>query len=77
MVGNIGRDVVETLDQIKDSFSFCRKMRVFPHVSLLTAYPGSEVLDIAKEKGYLVPGFDWDDLIIQKFQPQSPLWTPQ
>jgi len=77
VVGNIGRDGVETLDQIKDSFSFCRKMRILPHVSLLTAYPGSEVLDIAKEKGYLVPGFDWDDLIIQKFQLQTPLWTPQ
>ena len=77
VIGNIGRDGVETLDQIRESFSFCRKMRVTPHISLLTAYPGSEVLDIAKKKNYLVPGFDWDDLIIQKFQLQTPLWTPQ
>jgi anaerobic magnesium-protoporphyrin IX monomethyl ester cyclase len=77
VVGNIGRDAVETLDQVKDSFSFCRKIRVTPHISLLTAYPGSEVLNIAMEKGYLVPGFDWDNLIIQKFQLQTPLWTPQ
>jgi len=77
VVGNIGHDAVETLDQIKESFAFCRKMKVYPHASLLTAYPGSEVLEIAIQKGYLVPGFDWDNLIIQKSQLQTPLWTPQ
>ena len=77
VVGNIGRDAVETLDQVRDSFAFCRKIRVFPHASLLTAYPGSEVLEIAVEKGYLVPGFDWDNLVIQQFQLQTPLWTAQ
>jgi len=77
VVGNIGRDAVETLEQIKESFAFCRKIKVVPHTSLLTAYPGSEVLDIAKQKGYLVPGFDWDNLTIQKFQLQTPLWSPQ
>lgn len=77
VVGNIGRDAIETLDQIKESFAFCRSIKVFPHASLLTAYPGSEVLDIAKEKGYLVPGFDWDNLIIQKSQIQTPLWSPE
>jgi anaerobic magnesium-protoporphyrin IX monomethyl ester cyclase len=77
VVGNIGRDAIETLDQVKESFAFCRKIKVSPNISLLTAYPGSEVLDIAREKGYLVPGFDWDDLVIQKFQLHTPLWTPQ
>lgn len=77
VVGNIGRDAVETLDQIKESFAFCRKIKVYPHASLLTAYPGSEVLDIAIEKSYLVPGFDWDNLIIQKSQLQTPLWSPE
>lgn len=77
VIGNIGKGGVETIAQIKDSFAFCRKIRVFPHVSLLTAYPGAEVLEIAKEKGYLVPGFDWDDLSIQKAQIQTPQWTPQ
>lgn len=77
VVGNIGRGGIETIEQIKDSFRFCRKARIFPHVSLLTAYPGSEVLDIAVEKGYLVPGFDWDNLVIQKFQIQTPEWTPE
>ena len=77
VVGNISQDAVETFDQIKESFAFCRKIKVSPNISLLTAYPGSEVLEIAKKKDYLVPGFDWDDLVIQKFQLQTPLWTPQ
>lgn len=77
VVGNIGKGGVETIDQIRESFRFCREARIFPHVSLLTAYPGSEVLDIARDKGYLVPGFEWDNLIIQKCQLQTPEWTPQ
>lgn len=77
VVGNIGRGGVETLEQVKESFRFCRKAGIFPHVSLLTAYPGSEVLEVAREMNYLVPGFDWDDLIIQKFQLQTPEWKPE
>lgn len=77
VVGNIGQNAVETLEQIRESFAFCRSLKVIPHASLLTAYPGSEVLEIAKDKGYLIPDFDWDNLIIQKFQLQTPLWTPQ
>jgi len=77
VVGNIARDAIETLDQIRESFAFCRKIKVYPHASLLTAYPGSEVLEIAREKGYLAPGFDWDNLIIQKSQLQTPLWSPE
>ena len=78
VLGNIGKGgTVETLEQIKDSFAFCRKIKVLPFTSLLTAYPGSEVLEIAEKEGYLIPGFDWDNLIIQNFQLQTPLWTPE
>lgn len=77
VVGNIGEDRVETPDEIRRSFRFARRIRIIPHVSLLTAYPGSEVLEIAKRKGYLVPGFDWDNLIIQKPQLQTPEWSPE
>lgn len=77
VIGNFSKDAIETIDQMKESFSFCRKLRVYPHASILTAYPGSEVLDIATEKGYLVPGFDWDNLIIHKSQIQTPLWSPE
>lgn len=74
VIGNISRDRVETVEEIKDSFRFARELKVIPHVSLLTAYPGSEVLDVAEEKGYLIPEFDWDNLIIQKSQLQTPNW---
>jgi anaerobic magnesium-protoporphyrin IX monomethyl ester cyclase len=77
VVGNISREKIETIKQIKQSFKFMRKIRAIPHVSLLTAYPGSPVLDIAIEKGYLIPGFDWDDLIIQKSQLTTNEWTPE
>lgn len=77
VIGNFSKDAIETIDQMKESFAFCRKLKVYPHASILTAYPGSEVLDIAIEKGYLVPDFDWDNLIIQKAQIQTPLWSPE
>tara|TARA_Y100000310_G_scaffold275823_1_gene292558 strand:+ start:494 stop:2038 length:1545 start_codon:yes stop_codon:yes gene_type:complete len=77
VVGNIAEDNIETLDQIKDSFKFCRKVRITPHVSYLTAYPGSAVLDIAKKQGYLIEGFDWDDLMIQKQQIETPEWSTE
>ena len=77
VVGNIGQDRVETLGQVRESFRFARRIRTRPHVSYLTAYPGSEVLRIAEEKGYLVPDFDWDDLTIVKQQLQTPEWTPE
>jgi anaerobic magnesium-protoporphyrin IX monomethyl ester cyclase len=77
VAGNIARDRVETLDEIRDSFRFARRIGVNPFVSYLTAYPGSEVLDIAEEKGYLVPGFDWDNLMINKQQLQTSEWTPE
>ena len=48
-----------------------------PFVSYLTAYPGSAVLDIAKEKGYLIDGFDWDDLMIDHQQIETPEWSAQ
>lgn len=76
VVGNIGKNGIETIEQIKDSFAFCRRLGLIPHVSLLTAYPGSEVLDVAIQKGYLIPGFDWDNLIIHKSQLTTPEWTP-
>ncbi|WP_321491591.1 B12-binding domain-containing radical SAM protein [uncultured Desulfobacter sp.] len=76
VAGNIGRERVETLEEVRESFQFARKVRIFPHVSILTAYPGAEVLSIAEEKGYLVPGFDWDNLVINKPQLQTPEWTP-
>jgi anaerobic magnesium-protoporphyrin IX monomethyl ester cyclase len=77
VIGNISENRVETIEEIKHSFQFMRKIKVKPHVSLLTAYPGAPVLDIAERKNYLIPNFSWDDLIIQKFQLTTPEWTPE
>jgi len=75
VVGNFSWDKIESISQIKDSFKFCRKLSVLPHVSLLTAYPGSETLAIAKSKGYLVDGFSWDNLVIDQMQLTTPDWS--
>jgi magnesium-protoporphyrin IX monomethyl ester (oxidative) cyclase len=77
VVGNIGERSVETIEQIRDSFRLARRVGIIPHVSLLTPYPGSEVLNVAKNKGYLVSGFDWDDLVITKGTLQTPEWTQE
>lgn len=77
VVGNISADRIETLDEVRRSFQFCRKIRSRPHVSYLTAYPGSAVLEIAEKKGYLVPGFDWDRLYSIRQQLTTPEWTAE
>lgn len=77
VVGNISEDRVETLSEIRDSFRFARRIGVNPFVSYLTAYPGSEVLDIARSKDYLVEGFDWDQLVINKQQLRTREWSPE
>jgi magnesium-protoporphyrin IX monomethyl ester (oxidative) cyclase len=77
VIGNIGPAGVETKEQIQESFRLLEQARPdTQHVSILTPYPGSQVLEVALEKGYLVPGFDWDNLVIEKSNLQTPEWTP-
>lgn len=76
VVGNVSDQYVETKEQIKDSFRFCRSLGVSPFVSYLTPYPGSEVLQVAQEKGYLIADFSWDNLMISKQNLTTPEWTP-
>ncbi len=66
----------ESLEQIKDTFRFARRMRFYsPHFSVLTPYPGSEVYEICKKNGYLVKDFDFDNLMITKYNIRTPQWT--
>ena len=66
----------ETIEQIRDTFSFARKMKFYhPHISVLTPYPGTEVLEICKEKGYLVEDFNFDDLMITRYNIETQDWT--
>jgi magnesium-protoporphyrin IX monomethyl ester (oxidative) cyclase len=76
VIGNIGKAGVETKEQIEESFRLLEKARPdTQHISILTPYPGSQVLEVALEKGYLVPEFDWDNLVIEKGNLQTPEWT--
>lgn len=58
----------ETLEQMRATFRFARSMGLYDtqHISIATPYPGSELYDICKNKGYLSKDFDFDRLSIQK-----------
>ncbi|MBL4888516.1 MAG: radical SAM protein, partial [Candidatus Lindowbacteria bacterium] len=75
VAGNIAWDTVETFEQLADSFKLARKINIRPHVSYLTGYPGSQVLEIAQKKGWLVDNFTWEDLCIHRQQIRSDEWT--
>jgi magnesium-protoporphyrin IX monomethyl ester (oxidative) cyclase len=68
----------ETLEQVRESFRFVRRLKIFtPHLSIATPYPGTEMYRLCKEKGYLLPGFSYDNLSIQFANIQTPDWTPE
>ncbi|MFQ5786620.1 MAG: B12-binding domain-containing radical SAM protein [Thermodesulfobacteriota bacterium] len=81
---NIGVDVSiflvvgmpgETEKQIWDSFQLAADLEIYnPHISVATPYPGSELYDICKEKGYLRDDFSLDDLYIRSFPIKTQDW---
>ena len=77
VVGNFSDNGVETLDQIRDSFRMARALKVTPNVSYLAPYPGSDVLNIAQKKGYLIDDFDWDKCVCVEINVTTPEWTPE
>lgn len=58
----------ETLEQMKDTFQFARSLGLYDaqHISIATPYPGSELYDLCKERGYFRRDFDYDNLSIRK-----------
>lgn len=65
----------ETEDQIWDSFRLSKEMDVyFPHISIATPYPGSELYDLCVEEKYLGDDFSLDDLFIRSFCISTENW---
>lgn len=63
----------ETEEMVWDSFKFVASMGIYnPHVSVATPYPGTELFDMCKEKGYLKEGFSYNDLYIRSFSISTP-----
>lgn len=63
----------ETEEMIWDSFKFVASMGIYnPHVSVATPYPGTELFDLCKEKGYLKEGFSYSDLYVRSFSISTP-----
>lgn len=55
ILGHIG----ETKETIEDTIQFAKELNPhFAQFGMLTAYPGTEVYEIAKEKGYLTKDFE-------------------
>lgn len=66
----------ETEEQMWESFRFARDNGVyFPHVSVATPYPGSELYDICLKKRYLNEDFSLDDLFIKSFPISTGDWN--
>lgn len=65
----------ETEDMMWDSFRFAASLGIYsPFFSIATPYPGSELLEISNEKGYLKKDFTLDDLFIRSFSLNTPEW---
>lgn len=65
----------ETEKQMWDSFYMAADLDIYrPHISVATPYPGSELYEICKDKGYLRDDFSLDDLYIRSFPISTQDW---
>lgn len=63
----------ETEETIKDTFRFSRRIGVYdPFISIATPYPGTEMLELCVEKGFLVKDFDFSRLTIHQYNIETP-----
>jgi anaerobic magnesium-protoporphyrin IX monomethyl ester cyclase len=65
----------DTLEAMWDNYKFARKIKVFdPFISVATPYPGSEIYNTCKEKGYLSDDFKFEDLYIRSYPITTQEW---
>ena len=65
----------ETMAEIWQSFRFAASCGVYnPLVSIATPYPGTKLLEICQENGYLKKEFNLDDLFIRSFMIKTQCW---
>lgn len=66
----------EKLSDIWESFKFAAECGCFfPHVSVATPYPGSELYENCVNNGYFSRPFSLDDLFIRSFLISTPDWN--
>ena len=66
----------EKLADMRKSFKFAADCGCFfPHISVATPYPGSELFENCVEKNYFSRPFTFDDLFIRSFLIQTPDWN--
>jgi len=65
----------ETLTDIRTSLRFAAQCRCFnPHISVATPYPGTELFELCRDKGFFATEFSLDDLFIRSFIIRTPDW---
>ena len=63
----------ETEKSIKDTFKFSRKIGIYdPFISIATPYPGTPMLELCIEKGFLVKDFNPANLTIHQYNIETP-----
>jgi radical SAM superfamily enzyme YgiQ (UPF0313 family) len=68
----------ETEAVIWESARFVASMGIYsPHISIATPYPGTELFEICRQKGYLVEDFSLDDLYIRGYSISTPELPPK
>jgi radical SAM superfamily enzyme YgiQ (UPF0313 family) len=63
----------ETEEMVWDSARFVASLGLYrPHISIATPYPGTELFEICRSKGYLQEDFSYDDLHIRSYAISTP-----
>lgn len=76
VVGNVSEDHIETFEQMEDSYSLMRELKIRnPVISILSPHIGSNAYDALVRKGYLSEDYVDDDY--QKPTFSTPLWSAE